>query len=160
MLLKQILEQRRIYYVDGQMSKKRVLELICSMLAQSIEGADAKTLFQLFIEREKLGSTAIGHGIAIPHIRSDLVSKTIGVFIVLEQGIEFDSPDNQPVNLFFALVAPENAAQDHLQSLKQISQLLSDKTFREKILNCKDSDELRQLILARLDQTEELSHVQ
>ena len=92
-----------------------------------------KRIFETLIERERLGSTGVGSGIAIPHGRMPGISKITGVFARLESGIDYDAVDSQPVDLIFMLLAPENAGADHLKALARVSRLLRNQAICEKL---------------------------
>ena len=92
-----------------------------------------KRIFETLIERERLGTTGVGAGIAIPHGRMAGVTAITGVFARLESGIDYDAVDSQPVDLVFMLLAPENAGADHLKALARVSRLLRDKATCEKL---------------------------
>jgi PTS system nitrogen regulatory IIA component len=111
-------------------SKKRALEVLAETLAsQPAETLDALELFQLLTEREKLGSTSIGHGVALPHARTNLTDQAIGAFLKLDNGIDFDSPDGIKTDLIFALLVPEHYTDEHLKILAytQTSHQLADR---------------------------------
>ena len=115
-------------------SKKRALELLAEHLASqanqsSSENIDALKIFQLLIDREKLGSTSMGHGVALPHTRTSLTENAIGAFLKLDKGIDFDSPDQQPTDLIFALMVPEHYTDEHLKILADLASLFSDENF-------------------------------
>jgi len=115
-------------------SKKRALELLAEHLAteankSSADGIDALKIFQLLTEREKLGSTGMGHGVALPHTRTSLAENAIGAFLKLDKGIDFDSPDQQPTDLIFALMVPEHYTDEHLKILAYLASLFSDENF-------------------------------
>ena len=115
-------------------SKKRALEVLAETLAkQPAETLDALDIFQLLIEREKLGSTGIGHGVALPHARTKLTNHAIGAFLKLNDGIDFDSPDNIKTDLIFALLVPEHYTDEHLKILAYLASLFSDETFCKEI---------------------------
>ena len=128
-------------------SKKRALESLAEILAkdanisrknasdaeQPSEDIDALDIFQLLTEREKLGSTSMGHGVALPHTRTSLTDHAIGAFLKLEKGIDFDSPDNQATDLIFALMVPEHYTDEHLKILAFLATLFSDETFCKTI---------------------------
>lgn len=120
-------------------SKKRALELLAEVLAAQVTDKTVETLdiFQLLTEREKLGSTSMGQGIALPHARTSLIDHAIGAFIKLKQGIDFDSPDGAKTDLIFALMVPENHTDEHLKILANLATLFSDKTFCK---NIRDTD--------------------
>jgi PTS system nitrogen regulatory IIA component len=120
-------------------SKKRALEVLAETLAsQPAETLDALELFQLLTEREKLGSTSIGHGVALPHARTNLTDQAIGAFLKLDNGIDFDSPDGIKTDLIFALLVPEHYTDEHLKILAYLASLFSDETFCKEIRNTDD----------------------
>jgi PTS system nitrogen regulatory IIA component len=118
-------------------SKKRALERLAETLAieadkvnqASEENIDPLEIFQLLTEREKLGSTSLGHGVALPHARSNLTETAIGAFLKIDKGIDFDSPDQQATDLIFALMVPEHYTDEHLKILAYLAALFSDKNF-------------------------------
>ena len=135
-------------------SKKRALELLAEQLAkeatrinrlspsdpqksdqQEDEEVDALEIFQLLTEREKLGSTSMGHGVALPHARTNLTEQAIGAFLKLENGIDFDSPDEQRTDLIFALMVPEHYTDEHLKILSYLATLFSDENFCREVRN-------------------------
>ncbi len=111
--------------VDGS-SKKRVLNFIAEYVAAEYPELPESEVFNGLIQRERLGSTGIGSGIAIPHCRVDNCPKMIGIFIKLAQPIDFDAIDNQPTDLIFALIAPSEGHQSHLDALSQVAELLNN----------------------------------
>ena len=137
-------------------SKKRALESLAEFLAkdatlirqdssdteQPSEEIDALEIFQLLIEREKLGSTSMGHGVALPHARTNLTEHAVGAFLKLEKGIDFDSPDNQPTDLIFALMVPEHYTDEHLKILAYLATLFSDEGFCKMIRDTSDNQEI------------------
>ena len=127
-------------------SKKRALELLAEHLAtdatqanQSEEAIDPLTIFQLLIEREKLGSTSMGHGVALPHARTDLTNIAIGAFLKLDNGIDFDSPDDQKTDLVFALLVPEHYTDEHLKILAELASRFSDENYCKSLRDTNDS---------------------
>jgi len=96
---------------------------------QPSDEVDALDIFQLLTEREKLGSTSMGHGVALPHARTDLTDHAIGAFLKLDNGIDFDSPDDQKTDLIFALMVPEHYTDEHLKILAYLATLFSDEIF-------------------------------
>ncbi len=96
--------------------------------------------------REKLGSTGIGHGVAIPHCKMPGLDNLLCVFGLSKKGVNFDSMDDQPAHIFFLLIAPENAAGIHLQALSLISRLCQNESFRENVLTCETAEEIFELI--------------
>jgi PTS system nitrogen regulatory IIA component len=122
--------------------KKGVLEEMVDILVESGKIKDKKKIVQVLTEREELGSTGIGQGVAIPHGKTDLVGGIIAAFGLSKTGVSFDALDGDPVNIFFLLLAPHNASGIHLKSLAKISGLLKDKHFRRNLNNCKTQEEV------------------
>lgn len=131
-------------------SKKRALELLAERLASEAnqhdqapeEALDPLAIFQLLIEREKLGSTSMGHGVALPHTRTSLTQHAIGAFLKLEEGIDFDSPDEQKTDLIFALMVPEHYTDEHLKILAYLASLFNNENFCKTIRSTNDSAEI------------------
>ncbi len=128
-------------------SKKRALELLAEHLAtqenqSSSNGVDALKIFQLLTDREKLGSTSMGNGVALPHTRTSLTENAIGAFLKLNKGIDFDSPDHQPTDLIFALIVPEHYTDEHLKILAYLASLFSDKNFCKTIRESNNHQEV------------------
>ncbi len=113
-------------------SKKRVFEQ-AGILFESRLGLARSVIFDSLFAREKLGSTGLGQGVAIPHGRIKGLKQAIGAFLRLAQPVPFDSPDGRPVDLLFVLLVPEQATELHLQILSELAQRFSDRTFREKL---------------------------
>ncbi|MCM8780929.1 MAG: PTS sugar transporter subunit IIA, partial [Candidatus Omnitrophica bacterium] len=103
-------------------------------------------LIEAIMAREALGSTAIGQGVAIPHAKSDCVSKLVATFGLSKKGIDFDSLDGEPVYIFFLLIAPQDSAGPHLKALARISRLLKDKYFRDSLRTCTDVESIIKII--------------
>lgn len=129
-------------------SKKSVIEELASFVASVEPGINADNLANILSEREELGSTGIGSGVAIPHGKMSHLSGMVAAFCRSTAGVPFDSQDGEPVHLFFTLVAPENAAGLHLKVLAKLSRMLKEDEFREKLLKAKDENDLYQIILA------------
>jgi PTS system nitrogen regulatory IIA component len=126
-------------------SKKNVLELI-SEIASSISATNKDIVFEKLYEREKLGTTAFGNGIAIPHARIDNLSEAKIIILKLETAIDFNSSDGEKVDLIVSLLAPNNENELHIQILSKIAEMLDDKVFREKIRNCSNKAEIKSVI--------------
>lgn len=126
-------------------SKKRLFELAGQSL-QSTENVPAGEVFDSLFSREKLGSTALGHGIAIPHGRIKGLKETACAFVRMKVPIDFDAPDNLPVDLLFILLAPSAASDLHLQILAELAQMFSEKDMRERLRAAPDSASLFKLI--------------
>ena len=127
-------------------SKKRVLER-AGILFESTSQVSRSQVFDSLFAREKLGSTGLGHGVAIPHGRIKGVRDAIAAFIKTQEPIPFDAPDGQPVNLIFVLLVPERATDLHLQLLGELAQMFSDKSFREQLQSSNDPVALHQLFV-------------
>ena len=127
-------------------SKKKTLEHIAAAISQEIPELPEEDLFENLIAREKLGSTGIGQGIAIPHSRMLSCSKVIGALFTLEQDIAFDAIDNQPVNLLFVLIVPKEASSEHLELLSQIAERFNDVSFCNKLRAASSDSELYTLM--------------
>jgi PTS system nitrogen regulatory IIA component len=127
-------------------TKPEVLNELAKALTSKYKEISLAELTAVLAERERLGSTAIGDGIAIPHGKLRGVTKIIGAFGRHVQGVDFDSLDGGPSQLFFVLVAPEDSASLHLKALARVSRLLKESSFRERLLAATDADELYRLI--------------
>lgn len=123
-------------------SKKRILELIAAQVAKQSPELDENTLFNNLIARERLGSTGIGQGIAIPHCRLQNCKHVLGALLTLSEGIPFDAIDNQPVDILFVLIVPQEATSEHLDLLSQLAERFNDARFCERLRQCKDATEL------------------
>lgn len=130
--------------IDVQIqSKKRLLEYIAELFATRHEHVEATDIFERLIERERLGSTGLGKGIALPHARIEGLEQARAVFVRLAEGIDFDAIDNQPVDLVIALLVPANANDAHLQILAGLAGFFSNED------NCaalRDNDDTQQLV--------------
>jgi PTS system nitrogen regulatory IIA component len=126
-------------------SKKQALQELARRAAQ-ITGIEERQIFDVLLEREKLGTTGVGHGIAIPHGKLAALTRLYGLFARLERPIDFESIDEQPVDLIFLLLAPESAGADHLKALARVSRLLRDKATTTKLRGCENADGLYALL--------------
>ncbi|MFZ1774480.1 MAG: PTS IIA-like nitrogen regulatory protein PtsN [Rhizobiaceae bacterium] len=120
-------------------SKKHLLQLL-SEKAAPITGLGEREIFDALMQRERLGSTGVGNGIAIPHGKLARMKSITGVFARLETPVDFDSLDDQPVDLVFLLLAPESAGADHLKALSRIARLLRDQDLVDKIRGTSDAE--------------------
>jgi len=126
-------------------SKKRVFEQAGLMFENNHQIARSQVFDSLFA-REKLGSTGLGQGIAIPHGRIKGLREAVGALVRLRQPIPFDAPDGRPVNLVFVLLVPEKATDLHLQILSELAQMFSDKALRERLLVDTDAAAIHRMI--------------
>jgi PTS system nitrogen regulatory IIA component len=126
-------------------SKKQVLQELAKRAA-TVTGLKDRFIFDALLQRERLGTTGVGHGIAIPHGKLEGIDKLFGLFARLEKPVDFDAIDEQPVDLLFLLLAPEIAGADHLKALARVSRLLRNRTICDKIRGSNDGDALYALI--------------
>lgn len=126
--------------------KEDALKELVDVLANVQDIGDKKAIVKALIDRENLGSTGIGQGIAIPHGKTDKVSELIAVLAISHKGVNFEALDGEQVYIFFLLVAPKETAGPHLKALAQISRLLRDAYFCELMRRCKTADEIYELI--------------
>lgn len=142
-----ILVPERIACDSSESSKKRALEKLSDMIAGD-ESANlvAQDVVDSLLAREKLGSTSIGSGVAIPHGRLKNSDKTIAAFLQLHDGIDYDAMDNQSVDLLFALLVPEDSTDEHLQILAELAELFSHPELRAKLRQTTDSSQLCSLL--------------
>jgi PTS system nitrogen regulatory IIA component len=124
-------------------SKKRVFEQ-AGLLFEKNQGIAHSTVFDSLFAREKLGSTGLGQGIAIPHGRIKGLKEAVGAFLRLTVPVPFDSPDGKPVSLLFILLVPEQATEQHLQILSELAQRFSDRACREALSTAPDAAAIRQ----------------
>ena len=127
-------------------TKEEVLEELTGALLNCKANLDKESLVEVLLERERLGSTGIGDGIAIPHGKVQDLDELVLSFGRSTQGIEFDSMDGRPTHLFFLLIAPENSAGIHLRALAKISRLLKSSHFRQRLLEAGNEEELFEVI--------------
>lgn len=120
-------------------NKKQALQEIAAKAA-AISECSERDIFDVLIQREKLGSTAIGNGIAIPHGKLGKLSRLVGLFARLDRPIDFDALDGQPVDLIFVLLAPEGAGADHLKALARIARMLRDQQLANKLRDARDAE--------------------
>lgn len=126
--------------------KEGALKELVDVLAQLEDIGDKKSILRALVERENLGSTGIGQGIAIPHGKTDRVRELVAVLGISRKGVSFDSLDGELVYIFFLLVAPKETAGPHLKALAQISRLLRDSYFCDLLKRCKSPAEVYELI--------------
>jgi nitrogen PTS system EIIA component len=123
-------------------SKKRAMELAAAFIAETNERIDEQELYRLLIAREKVSPTGLGEGIAIPHCRMANCTGIMGALITLEQPVEFESMDDQPVSTLFILIVPEKEMDAHLEVLAMLVEKFQQSAFRQKLLAARDANEL------------------
>jgi len=126
-------------------NKKQALQELARK-ASELTGQHERAIFDVLLERERLGTTGVGHGIAIPHGKLPALERVWGLFARLERPIDFDAIDEQPVDLMFLLLAPEQAGADHLKALARVSRLLRDSAMCEKLRGCASADAIYALL--------------
>ncbi len=128
-------------------SKKQLLQELAQRVSP-IAGVPERRIFETLVERERLGTTGVGQGIAIPHGRLSGIHKIVGFFARLETPIDYDAVDKQPVDLIFLLLAPEQAGADHLKALARVSRLMRNQTICEKLRTATQPEALFALLTA------------
>ena len=128
-------------------SKKRVFEQ-AGLLFENNQGIARVKVFDSLFARERLGSTGLGEGIAIPHGRIKGLKEAVAALVRLDEPVAFDAPDGKPVNLLLFLLVPEQATQQHLEILSEVAEMLSDRTMRETLLTATDPQALHQALEA------------
>ncbi len=140
--LARYLDASRILLLQNVSSKKRVFELLGELLAEDIDEVQATQVSAGLQARERLGATALGEGVAIPHCRIDNISEIRSAVIKLEQPVDFDAPDEQKVSLFYALLVPNEATDEHLNTLASLAEFLSEQDNRNQLRNCDSAKQL------------------
>lgn len=143
--LSAILPAEQVLVAVDATSKKRAFEE-AGLLFEALHGLNRALITDSLFARERLGSTGLGHGVAIPHGRIKGLKQPLAAVFQLANPIGFDAPDEQPVRLMIFLLVPEAATQKHLEILSEIAELLSDGTLREQMKACTAASELHQLI--------------
>ena len=138
MALADLLHQDAIIPALRVNSKKQLLQELAARAAR-ITGLSEREIFDVILQRERLGSTGVGNGIAIPHGKLPKLEKLFGLFARLERPIDFEAMDGQPVDLVFLLLAPEGAGADHLKALARIARLLRDQDIAKKLRASRDA---------------------
>jgi len=146
MHIKDYISQDGITFAPSVSSKKNALELLGESLAQQDTSINKNKLLDALLAREKLGSTGLGKGIAIPHCRMEDLDKIYMAVLKLKDGIEYDSADDENVTFLCCLVVPEDANEDHLQLLSSLAELLDSEQTRQAINNCQSAECIYQIL--------------
>ncbi|OGI42030.1 MAG: PTS IIA-like nitrogen-regulatory protein PtsN [Candidatus Muproteobacteria bacterium RBG_16_65_31] len=144
MRIQELISPRRVTHSLEVASKKRLLEKLSVLLGRDEPEVNAQGAFQALIERERLGSTAIGEGVALPHGRVKGLKKAVGAFATLEHEMDFDAVDHKPVTMVFALLVPEEATDEHLRILAELAGVFSQKQVRRELAQAKNAEDLYQ----------------
>jgi len=152
MKITELLKNEHILEQIEARNKQDALAELASVFAKGRTRFDPGAMLRVLLEREKLGSTGIGDGIAIPHGKLAGLDEILVAFGRSKEGIAFDALDGKPVHLFFLLMAPENSAGQHLKALAKISRMLKEGAFRRKLLEARTHDELVRIITEKDDE--------
>jgi PTS system nitrogen regulatory IIA component len=147
MNISELLAPERIRLQTSVSSKKRALEIVGELLSTALPKVSEARIFDALNQRERLGSTGLGQGVALPHGRLEGVDRPVGALLVLEQPVDYESMDRKPVDLIFALLVPAASTDEHLQILSTLAERFSDPAWVEKIRGAQTSEE----ILAAVD---------
>ena len=128
-------------------SKKQILQELGN-IAKKIINVPSHEISHILLERERLGTTGVGHGVAIPHGRLSGLKQIRGIFAKLDKPVDYDAIDDQPVDLVFLLLAPEGAGEDHLKALAKVSRMLRDKTVCDKLRGANNGDAIFAILTA------------
>lgn len=149
--LTSLLESGAILPVSSATSRKQTVTLLSDAMAAKT-GLDARDILDAVMERERLGSTGVGDGVAIPHARLAGLEKPLGAFVRLKEPVDFEAIDNRPCDLIFMLLAPESAGADHLRALAQVARAFKQQSLRA-LLRKTESEEGIKAILCRQEAT-------
>lgn len=136
---------------DVATSKKRVIENLSQLLATNTGATTADTIFQALFERERLGSTGLGKGVAIPHARIPGITHTIAAMMTLATPVNYEAADNKPVDIVFGLLVPEDGSEQHLQQLARLVSLFREEEACTKIRQATDAEQIFEILLASDD---------
>lgn len=142
MYIQNLLSQRRVSVGVPAANKKRLLEKVAELLHEDAASLDTQRASDALLARERLGSTGIGAGVALPHGRVKGLESAVGAFCTLARGVDYDAIDQKPVTMVFALLVPEEANDEHLKILAELAGLFSNKAWREKLLEARTPEEL------------------
>ncbi|MCP3687957.1 MAG: PTS IIA-like nitrogen regulatory protein PtsN [Gammaproteobacteria bacterium] len=145
MTISALLSPERIFINTSITSKKKLLEFIASQVSSQYQLTESE-LYNNLLTRERLGSTGLGKGFAIPHARLPDLQAAIGLFIKLDKPINFEAPDNQPVDLVFTIIIPDHATDQHLQTLSALARVFAQAPVCEAIRNAVSGDEVVSII--------------
>lgn len=147
MKLSNLIKIDQIQLNNNASSKKKALEAVSQIITDNYPEYNINKVFETLIERERLGSTGIGHGVALPHGRLTECADTIGVFISLSEGIDYDAIDNEPVKLLFALLIPDHSTEEHLQILAKLAEFFRIENNRQMLENATSPESVYNIII-------------
>jgi len=145
MTISALLSPQSIFLDTEISSKKKLLELIANIAADRTQLSES-AIYNSLLNRERLGSTGLGQGFAVPHARLNDLDKTMACFFRLKQAVNFESPDNRPVDLVFTIIVPEEATEEHLLILSSLASIFSRRDICEAIRNATGKDEIAEII--------------
>lgn len=145
MTVSALLSPQSIFLDTEISSKKKLLELIANIVADKTQLSES-SIYNNLLNRERLGSTGLGQGFAVPHARLNDLDKTMACFFRLKKAVSFESPDNQPVDLVFTIIIPEEATEEHLLILSSLARIFSQAEVCDAIRNAANKDEITQII--------------
>lgn len=146
MQIGELLDRNAIALRVSAANKRQALAVISEIAARNL-GLEASDILEALAEREQAGSTGVGHGVAAPHARLDGLERMRGVFVRLEQPVEFEAVDEQPVDLIFALLAPPDAGAEHLRALARVSRMLRQADLRQQLRQARTADVIHALLV-------------
>ena len=139
-LVAQLISPERIKTGVETGSKKRALELLAELLASAQPNLTTEEIFACMVRRERLGSTGVGNGMALPHGRLHGLSESVCALLKLAEGVDYDASDEQPVDVLFAMLVPEDAEQRDLDTLAELAEMLTDKQFADQLRQAESAD--------------------
>lgn len=142
MRVRELLTPERTHFQVQGVSKKRLLDQAAQMAAATCKDLSEQQIFDALVARERLGSTGIGEGIAIPHCRLPGCDKPVGMLLQLQEPIDFESIDGKPVDLVFVLLVPESNPEQHLKTLSHLAALFNEPTYRQRLRDSSDAETL------------------
>jgi PTS system nitrogen regulatory IIA component len=146
MQIGELLDRNAIALRVSAANKRQLLAVVAEIAARNI-GIDATVILDALAEREHAGSTGVGHGVAAPHARLEGLKRMRGVFLRMDQPVDFESVDDQPVDLIFALFAPVDAGSEHLRALARVSRLLRQADLRQQLRQARTADAIHALLV-------------
>ncbi|MDB5446177.1 MAG: ptsN [Phenylobacterium sp.] len=146
MQIGELLDRNAIALRVSAANKRQALAVIAEIAARNL-GLDAADILDALAEREQAGSTGVGHGVAAPHARLEGLERMRGIFVRLEQPVEFEAVDDQPVDLIFALFAPIDAGSEHLRALARVSRALRQADLRQQLRQARTADAIHALLV-------------
>ncbi|BAU58549.1 PTS sugar transporter subunit IIA [Halorhodospira halochloris] len=144
--IEQLISPERVRCVSEAKDKEQVLSYVGQLIGEAEDRLTGDEICKRLMARERLGSTGLGHGVALPHARLEGIDKAIGAFIRLDQGIDFHAFDRAPVDILFALVVPEHFTDEHLQILAALAEMFSDPELCEKLRSPSSDDSLHEIL--------------